>query len=375
MRKYLLALFVICLFAIPLQAAQNQGIGAYNVASVGCTASFAAFTPVTGATISTLYTSDTKTVTLSNCPNGAVISIAGNSGQYKINSGSYTASAGTVQDQDTVTVQQTSSGSNSTLTTTTLTIASSNQGYNVTTVAAPTNYLNDANFFMAWNFENVLTDMEGDSSPTGTFVIQSGGTMAYSTTGAELGTYSAALSTTKCLNIPYGNLQSTFPGRSGGAYTALTVGAWIRVPTTGASAYILGYNATGTYYESWQLDINSGKVSLRLEDTNHVHEYTAIGSTTLSTNTNYFVAGTWDGTTMKVYYATTSCSLVNDGNTTQSLTPYTVTSGALYAGGVSSGATCYYGETMYIDMPFVFNRALSSTELTEICTHGINGSK
>jgi hypothetical protein len=105
----------------------------YNVTTAGCSASIPTFTAVTGATTATEYTSNTVTVTLTNCPSGAAISIAGNSGLYKINSGSYTASAGTVANGDSVTVKQTSSGSGGTKTTTTLTVAAATQGYDVTT--------------------------------------------------------------------------------------------------------------------------------------------------------------------------------------------------------------------------------------------------
>ena len=111
-------------------ASQSQ---AYNVTTGGCSASIPTFTAVTGATISTLEESNQVQVALTDCSAGAPISIAGNSGQYKINSGSYTASAGTIQNNDLVKVNQTSSGSTNTLTTTTLTVAAATQPYNVTT--------------------------------------------------------------------------------------------------------------------------------------------------------------------------------------------------------------------------------------------------
>lgn len=71
-------------------------------------------------------------VNITGCTSAA-ISISGNSGQYKINSGSYTASSGTINTGDTVTVKQTSSGNCATLTTTTLTVAGSSKAYNVST--------------------------------------------------------------------------------------------------------------------------------------------------------------------------------------------------------------------------------------------------
>lgn len=62
------------------------------------------------------------------------ISITG--GEYSVNGGAYTSSAGTVRNSDNVQVRQTSSASNSTLTTATLTIGGVSAGFDVTTLAS-----------------------------------------------------------------------------------------------------------------------------------------------------------------------------------------------------------------------------------------------
>ena len=91
------------------------------------------FTDQTGVALSTVITSNT--ITVSGINTAADISITG--GEYKINSGSYTSSSGTVNNGDTVTVRQTSSGSYSTKTNTILTIGGVSDTFSVTTWAAP----------------------------------------------------------------------------------------------------------------------------------------------------------------------------------------------------------------------------------------------
>jgi hypothetical protein len=90
------------------------------------------FTDVTGATVSTVYTSNTITVTGINA--AAAISITG--GTYSVNGGSYTSASGTVNNGDIVTVRVTSSASNSTAVNATLTIGGVSDVYSVTTQAA-----------------------------------------------------------------------------------------------------------------------------------------------------------------------------------------------------------------------------------------------
>jgi hypothetical protein len=88
-----------------------------------------AFTDLTGAELSILYTSNT--ITVGGLGYNAPISITG--GQYRINTGSYTANTGTVTNGDSVTVQLTSSGSYSTAVNAVLTIGTGNDTYTVTT--------------------------------------------------------------------------------------------------------------------------------------------------------------------------------------------------------------------------------------------------
>lgn len=87
----------------------------------------------TGVALGSVATSSTITVTGINT--ATAISIV--SGTYSVNGGPYTASAGTVNAADTVTVRQTSSTSYSTTTTSTLTIGGVSAPFSVTTLAPP----------------------------------------------------------------------------------------------------------------------------------------------------------------------------------------------------------------------------------------------
>lgn len=91
------------------------------------------FTDVTGATRSTLYTSNTITVAGINA--AAPISVTG--GEYRVNGGAWVSSSGTVVNGDTVQVRGTSSGAYSTAVSVVLTIGGVSDSYTVTTGADP----------------------------------------------------------------------------------------------------------------------------------------------------------------------------------------------------------------------------------------------
>jgi methionine-rich copper-binding protein CopC len=91
------------------------------------------FSDQTNVAVSTVITSDT--ITVAGITGAAAISVT--SGEYKIGSGSFTSTAGTVNNGDTVTVQHTSSSSFSTNTDTMLTIGGVSDTFTSTTVAAP----------------------------------------------------------------------------------------------------------------------------------------------------------------------------------------------------------------------------------------------
>lgn len=99
------------------------------------------FTDVTGATVSTLYTSNTITVAGLGSGISTAVSITG--GQYSKNGGAYTSAAGTAVNGDTFAVQQTSSASGGTATNTVLTIGGVSDTYTTTTAGGASSFLAD----------------------------------------------------------------------------------------------------------------------------------------------------------------------------------------------------------------------------------------
>src|SRR6185503_12999441 len=103
------------------------------------------FAAQTGVTRSATATSNT--ITVAGISTAATISVTG--GEYSINGGAYTASAGTVSNGQTVTVRQTASGSYATTTSATLTIGGVAAAFSVTTEAAPADTTPDSFSFSA----------------------------------------------------------------------------------------------------------------------------------------------------------------------------------------------------------------------------------
>lgn len=91
------------------------------------------FTDVTGASLSTVYTSDPITVT--GIDAAAAITITG--GTYSINGGAFTSDAGNVSLNDTVRARGTSSGSYSTAVNVAVTIGGVSDTFTITTQAEP----------------------------------------------------------------------------------------------------------------------------------------------------------------------------------------------------------------------------------------------
>lgn len=87
------------------------------------------FTPVTGAEFDTNYQSDSKTISGINIP--SPISIL--SGEYKINSGAWVSSSGTINNGDTVMVRRDSASIESTMVSTTLTVGDYSTSFDITT--------------------------------------------------------------------------------------------------------------------------------------------------------------------------------------------------------------------------------------------------
>ncbi len=93
------------------------------------------FTDITGGTRSTLYTSNT--VTISGLGAGVTVPVTVTGGSYSKNSGAYTSAPGTAVNGDTFSLQLTSSSSYFTATNAVLTVGAGSDTYTVTTLADP----------------------------------------------------------------------------------------------------------------------------------------------------------------------------------------------------------------------------------------------
>jgi len=118
------------------QGGLTSGSTSYTSPALDQSPTAFSFNDITGASLSTTYTSNTITVAGLDYGDSATVSVSG--GTYSKNGGGYTSSNGTAVNGDTFSVRQTSSGSFSTTTNCTLTIGTENDTYSVTTLAADT---------------------------------------------------------------------------------------------------------------------------------------------------------------------------------------------------------------------------------------------
>ncbi|MBD08637.1 MAG: hypothetical protein CMD70_07945 [Gammaproteobacteria bacterium] len=121
------------LLAVVLVTGCGGGSSGDSTTAADTTPNAFTFTDQTGVAVSTEVTSAAITVAGINA--AAAISITG--GTYQIGSGTFTSSAGTVTNGQTVKVKHTSSSSNNTATDTVLTIGGVSDTFTSTTVAAP----------------------------------------------------------------------------------------------------------------------------------------------------------------------------------------------------------------------------------------------
>jgi hypothetical protein len=227
--------------------------------------------------------------------------------------------------------------------------------------AAPTNYLLDANICGAWSFENNLNDLTANGN-----VLSGAINLTYSTTTCvKLGTYSASFSGGGVSRLD-NNLSAGFPGKSTGSSSALSVVGWFNLGSATSGKYLTGYSMGGSGIV-WALQTSSTSRLVIFMDAASGQE-TFTGSTALQTNTDYFFAATWDGTTVNLYIGTNSSSPTSD------MTP--TARSAVIPAGLADLCYFYIGtlSTFTTDSVAVFKRGLSAVEVTEIWTHGINGS-
>jgi PKD repeat protein len=309
----------------------NRALSASEVSNLAGTYPDAfSFTAQTGMPLSTSIVSNPVPVTGISSP--AAISISGvASGEYQINSGSWTASPGSVNNGDIVKVRQISSASNSTMTTATLTIGGVTGAFNVTTAASGDP---NANGLVAWwKAESNAFDSVGGNNGT----LQGGITYADGKVN-------------QAFNFDGGAHSYVSVPNSGSVdYGATRTFAMLIYPTV-TSGY-RGLLAKGYYTYSHIFSLLNGHIALYDGGTWRT------GTSVLSTDTWYHVVFVQNGSAVTMYL-----NGVSDGTAEVS---WASTGDFLEIGSFNHSD---YGDTFngLIDEVKIFNRALSASEVAKL---------
>lgn len=229
----------------------------------------------------------------------------------------------------------------------------------------------DANLQGWWNFENNLNDGSGKGNDLYLYT----GTTTYSTNpGVKNGTYCASYNGSSLHNRAGNNLSASFPGKV--TPSAITVGGWFRTTGTGSLICPFSYGVGGTA-NSWGVNItDTNKAQFEIWTTTQT-KVTVTGNTTLSSNTDYFIVGTWDGSTIKIYLGTSSTNVAEDdtaGVSCASMYTNNTSSGNLCIGGYIYSGGGWFKLSGNQDDLAVFNRVLSLSEMISWQNHGLNNS-
>jgi hypothetical protein len=232
--------------------------------------------------------------------------------------------------------------------------------YRFVTPSGPVDLSIDPNLQGYWDFENNLTD----SSSRGNDL--SGTPTSYSdTTLVKQGTYSLYNgSASNVLSRIDASLSSAFPGKNGTTTGAMSFGGWFRATDISAVAHLI---IKGSYASPmFQAYLYQSKLHANFSGT-LIH-----GTTTLSSNTNYWFCVVYDGAHINLYLgqddginpATDATPVNKTGNIGTDSNPFYVLS--------ADNSASLVG---YMDEVFVFNRALSPSEINSIKLHGIKGDR
>lgn len=200
------------------------------------------FTDVTGATTSTVYTSNT--VTISGMNSAATIRITG--GTYSKNGGGYVSAQGTINNGDNVSVRVTSSSSSSTAVNATVTIGGVSDAYTVTTGAAPPAFTLDS---VKSYFDRVYLSRDAKTNRAGTLqAVQGDDVLSIKETAQNTGSRAEFTTGTPTNPITGGTQSSTFavPGVGTRTYPKYDT-------AYGGSVDI--FNGRNKYYESIHADV------------------------------------------------------------------------------------------------------------------------
>jgi hypothetical protein len=225
-------------------------------------------------------------------------------------------------------------------------------------------FSSDANLQGWWNFEDNLTDGSGKSNtPTN----QNGTTTYSSDTMVKNGSNSLSCSSWDAALVN-ASQSANLPGKQNYTVSAMTVCGWVRASNVTDLAFVIG-NVIFLGDSPWMIYISSSHATFAVQDEASASK-SVTNSSTLSTNTTYFIAGVWDGSYVRIYTATEAGDVSEDGTATACSSMHKANTPALWMGGV--GTSWYLPG--YMDDWAVFNRALSLSELRSIKNNGLNNS-
>lgn len=234
-----------------------------------------------------------------------------------------------------------------------------------------TNYCSDANNKGCWGMED--SGNESDLSSNGVTLTETSGTIPQSA-DKKFGTYSR--------DFESGDTEYLIEAADGsatditGANQNMSICAWVKpesVPSAGNRVWLAAkWNATGQHqYGITIYDRGGGaKAEFSLSFDGDTFNYDAVGATTLSTATWYHICGVYNDTDMRLY-------LNGSVDTNGASNPLSYNLGianksAKFTTGTSEDLGSYFDGL--IDDVCLFNRELSSAEVSDIYTNGCGGS-
>ena len=245
------------------------------------------------------------------------------------------------------------------------------QCYNTAVDGAVTNYTEDANCMGAWLMSGAVNGSETDvSGEDGT--LTNSGTVGSTQTvpGGFSGTARTFQSADSGDNLQHADSNST---DIYGAEQALSFGAWVYFNTCVTDKNIIGKyeDSAGEYQYALKYDASNDSIHCTIHD--GTSGEVAIGATDLTTSTWYHVTCVHDPTLNQIIVYVDGSVDSNGGDNPLSHTTGITNSTAKFMIGGRTGYDRWLDG--YVDEAFVFDRVLSQSEISDIVTDGIDGTK
>ena len=175
--------------------------------------------------------------------------------------------------------------------------------------------------------------------------------------------YNRALSATEITGL-YNNPVNlmALPSSSLNTLTAVTLGTWVKYASTTATQVLMRKASTATSSNAYELKSNGTNFQLQIGTTTPI---TITGTTIIRPNVWYYVAGTADGSNMRLYVnGVQEASTAQSGTITTGSTNWT---NSLFFGSDDLPSKFLVG---VLDEARVYNRALSASEITQLTKLG-----